>query len=203
MKVSQTAVLAVATLILGQLRVAAIDVDFSDADIRRAVAVAISSDAVRERFHAQYILPISDPVIERMEIVTELRRYVMASEEQLALGNWMLARGGFDSKGRTLKQLLEQWKGQVSIRVRVRFHPFHAYAAVPPIDILVGEPSFIPLDVVRTPVETSGDAGRTLVGGEIDATFNAPSFLDRTLPVRVMLEGKELIRKTVDFSMLE
>jgi hypothetical protein len=203
MKVSHPAMLAIATLILGQLPVAAIDVDFSEADIRRAVAVAISSDTVRERFHAQYILPIADPVVERIEIITELRRYVMASEEQLALGNWMLARGGFDSKGRTLKQLLEPWTGQVSIRVRVRFHPFHAFAAVPPIDILVGEPSFIPLDVNRTPVETSGDAGRTLVGGEIEAAFNAPSFLDRTLPVRVMLEGKELLRTMVDFSVLD
>ena len=47
-------------------------------------------------------------------------------------------------------------------------------------------------------------AGRSpLSGAVIETFFNAPSFHDRTLPVRIVFDGKELVRAAVDFSKLE
>ena len=127
-----------ALIMVTQSRVRAIDIDVTDADIQRATAIATGRKDLRGQFHAPYILPVSDPTVERAEVITEFRRFVLASEELAARGNWMVARGGHDAKRRTLKDMLEQWRGQVAIRVAVRFHPQHSYAALPPIDILPG-----------------------------------------------------------------
>lgn len=184
--------------------VAAIDADFTEADMRRAVTIAVGSEGNRARFHEAYNVPVSDATVEQVEVITEFRRFVLASEEQLAMGNWMLARGGFDSNGRTLKHLLERWKGQVSLRTRVRFHPQHAYTAIPAIDILVGEPSFLAVETVRTPVTVSFEGGTSgLVGAVVETTFNALSLANRTLPVRIVLDGKPLTRLNVDFARLD
>ena len=195
------ALVAVAGWVIADSPVAAIDYDFTEADMRRAVTIAVGSEGFREKFHAAYNVPVNDTTVEQVEVITEFRRFVLASEEQLGLGNWTLARGGFDSSGRTLKDMLQRWKGQVSIRTRIRFHPQHAYATVPPIDILVGEPSFLAVDTLRTPVTLAESNG--LIGAVIETTFNAVSFADRTLPVRTVFEGKEIIRLMVDFSRLD
>ena len=195
MNIKRLASLAVAGWLVAESHVAAIDADFTEADMRRAVTIAVGSEGNRDRFHAAYNVPVSDATVEQVDVITEFRRFVLASEEQLALGNWMLARGGFDSNGRTLKDLLQRWKGQVSLRTRVRFHPQHAYTAIPAIDILVGEPSFLAIDTMRTPVTVSVDGGTSgLVGAVVETTFNAPSFANRTLSVRIVLDGKPLTR---------
>ena len=204
MKIGKWMLLGLAGLSIAAPRIAAIDVDLTDADMRRAVGIATSSQAARARFHEPYRVPVSDARVESVEVVTELRRFVMASEEQMARGNWMFARGGFDSKGRTLRDMLQRWRGQVSIRTRVRFHPQHSYVGLPMIDILIGELSFMTLDVVRTPIVANSPKGPgSPTGAVIEAFFNAPSFHDRVLPLRVVFEGKELVRATVDFSRLE
>jgi len=182
-------------------RVAAINADLSDADIRRAIGIAVGPRTAGVRFHVPYILAVKDPLVERLEVITEFRRFVLASEEQTALGNWTSARGGYDMKGRTLKDNLQGRHGQVSIKLRARFHPHHWYSFLPAIDILIGEPSFLALDVVRTPLLADGSASMT--GAVIEAAFNAPSFHDRSLPVRIVMDGEELTRVDVDFSKLE
>ena len=204
MKVNPSVLTAVVAVLSAQSSAVAIDVDFSEADMRRAVTIAVGSDGTRARFHAAYNVPVTDATIEQVEVITEFRRFVLASEEQLALGNWMLARGGFDSSGKTLREMLLPWKGQVSIRTRVRFHPQHAFTSVPAIDILVGAPSYQAVSTVRSPVTVSLDSGSSgLVGAVIETGFNALSFADRTLPIRIIFEGKELARLDVDFSRLE
>ena len=45
-------------------------------------------------------LAVGDPVLEQIDIITEFRRYVMAAEEQLRLGNWTVARGSRSLGGR-------------------------------------------------------------------------------------------------------
>jgi hypothetical protein len=203
-KISRAGVAVAAVLIL-QPAVGAIDPDVTPADVQRAVSIAISYDDARARFHESYRIPVNDPTVELIETITEFRRFVMASEEQLQLGNWMIARGGFDSKGRTLRDLLLPWRGQVSIRIRLRFHPLHSYTGMPATDIMVGEPSFQPLDVIRTPIITSPDQGglTIMTGAIVETFFNAPSFHDRALPVRIVFDGKELVRALVDFSKID
>lgn len=195
---------ALALILVGQARGRAIDADVTDNDVHRAVTIAMSSKDARARFHAPYVLPIKDPTVERIEVITEFRRVVLASEEQASLGNWMVARGGYDAKGRTLKQLVERWRGQVAIKLVVRFHPQHRYSTVPVIDILPGEPTLLALDVVRTPLLSLNDGQMSaMTGAVIETTFNAPLFGDRALPVRVVFEGKEIARVTADFARLE
>lgn len=204
MKIKWWALLSVAALLITELPISAIDVDLTEADVRRAVGIAMSAEVARARFHESYRVPVNDATVEHVEVITEFRRLVMASEDETLQGNWMLARGGFDSKGRTLRDILQRWRGQVSIRTRVRFHPQHSYVALPAIDILIGEPSFLTLDVVRTPIVANSPEGPgSPTGTVIEAFFNAPSFHDRVLPVRIVFEGKELVRPNVDFSRLE
>ena len=205
MRLNRWAAGAVALITIAQSQPLAVNADVTDADIQRAVTIAMGRKDVRVRFHAPYVLPIADPTVERIEVITEFRRFVMASEEQAALGNWMVARGGYDARGRTLKQLVEPWRGQVAIKVVVRFHPQHRYSTVPAIDILPGEPTVLALDVVRTPVMALAADGQPTVmtGAVIETLFGSKSFGERTLPVRVIFEGKEIARVTADFAKLE
>ena len=207
MKIILRALLSVGALLSVPAGSSGIDIDVTDADFRRAVTIASSSENVRARFHESYRVPVNDSTVEQIEVITEFRRFVMASEDESLLGNWMIARGGFDSKGRTLTQVLQPFRGRVSIRTRVRFPPLHAYVAMPVVDVMVGEPSYLSLDETRTPIISNTDgvgAGPgSMTGAVIETFFNAPSFHDRTLPVRIVFDGNELVRVAVDFSKLE
>ncbi len=183
-------------------RLVAIDTDVDNDDFRRAVEIATSQKAVNAKFHAPYVLEVSHPVLERVEVVTELRRFVMASEAELALGHWGFARGGYDAKGQTLRDILRKWQGQTSIRLRARFHPLHAYPFLPMIDILVGEPSYLAVDVRREAIMNGAEPPR-LTGEIVEAWFNARSIEGRLLPVRIVMDGKELTRFSVDFASVE
>lgn len=194
-------------LLVLQPPMAALTAELTDRDIANALNLAGTAEVTRTRFHAPYIIPFSSAIVERLDVITEFRRFVLAAEEQLQLGNWMFARGGFDQKGRTLKDVLRPLAGQASIRARLRFHPHNSYVALPPFDIALGEPTLVATQAVRTPhvVPASGD-GKTrdfISGATIETMFDARSIGDRALPVRVLSEGKEIARATVDFSRLQ
>lgn len=207
MNVNRWALIVVSGVLLTRPPAMAITEVLMDADISRAFAIARSAEDVRSRFHAPYIMALSGPSLEQIEIITEFRRFVLAAEEQVRLGSWMAARGGYDQQGRTVKESLKASTGQVVIRARVRFHPLNAYIGVPPIDILLGEPSLLALGVSRTPNFSIGPPDNrsrpAIMGAVIEASFNAPSVNDRVLAVRVVSEGQELGRFSVDFSRLE
>ena len=177
----------------------------TDRDVAQAYAIANGSEATRTLFHAAYRVPTDEPTIEQFEVVTEFRRFVLAAEDALKSGSWMMARGGFDAKGRSLKDHLRPLASQVSIRARVRFHPLNNYTAPPPMDILLGEPTLLAINVLRTPHVTTGEPGTRDVinGATIETFFNAPTIADRVLPVRLIFEGRELARARMDFSRVE
>lgn len=204
MNVHRSALAGLAAFLIAQAGVAALDVDIIEGDIRRAAEIANSPRAARARFHQAYDVAITDATVQHIEVITEFRRFVMEFERQNALGNWMMARGGYDPKGRTVKDILRDVRGQIAIRIDVRLHPLHSYSAVPPFEIALGEPSLLAVSVARTPV-TSGSAenGFALTGAIIETAFNSPSVGDATLPVQVSLAGKEIVRVRVDFSRLE
>ncbi len=198
---------ALAALLALQPPMAALTVELTDRDIANAINLANTAEVTRTQFHAPYIIPFSDATIERLEVITEFRRFVLSAEEQLQLGNWMFGRGGFDQKGRTLKDVLRPLAGQASIRARLRFHPHNSYVALPAFDIALGEPTLVATQAIRTPqiIPSSGD-GKTrdfLAGATIETMFDARSIGDRTLPVSVLSEGKELARVMVDFARLQ
>ncbi|HTG90848.1 MAG TPA: hypothetical protein VL914_11640 [Vicinamibacterales bacterium] len=179
----------------------------TDRDISSALALATGPEAARTLFHAAYILPVKDATIEQFEVITEYRRFVLAAEDELKAGNWMMARGGYDPKGRSLKDLLKPSAGQVSIRARLRFHPQNSYVMLPIFDILVGDPSLLAVNAIRTPhVAPSSidrNAGDYIYGATIETAFNALSIADRVLTVRIVSDGKEYGRAVVDFARLE
>jgi hypothetical protein len=196
-----------AALLLVPARIAGITEAMTEADITRAFAVANGSDTARAAFHETYIVNVADPVIEHLEVITEFRRFVLSAEEQLKAGNWMMARGGFDPKGRTLKDVLRPLSGQVSIRARLRFHPQNNYVTLPAFDILLGDPTLLPINAVRTPHLTpaTGEPGTrdVISGATIEIFYNAPTVDDRVLPVRILSDGKEQSRVSVDFSRIQ
>jgi hypothetical protein len=199
--------LVVLAVLVVEPPIAAVIEQPTDRDIGNALNLANSGDAQRAHFHAPYIVPFKDDTIEQLEVITEFRRYVLAAEEELKGGNWMLGRGGYDQKGRSLKEILRPFAGQVSIRAQLRFHPHNSFVALPAFDILLGQPTLLPVQSIRSPHVTrlagDGIARDFISGATIETTFNAPSIEDRVLPIRIISEGKELVRTTVDFSRLE
>lgn len=207
MNIARWSPLVVAAFLLVQTPVAALTEVLTERDIAYAFNIANGSEPTRLLFHAPYIIPVDDPTIEHLDVITEFRRFVLAAEDQLKAGNWMMGRGGFDQKGRTLKDVLRPLGGQVSIRARLRFHPHNSYVTLPAFDILLGDPTLLAINTIRTPHITpaTGEPGTRDVidGATIEVFYNAPTIGDRTLPVRMLSEGKELTRVSVDFSRVQ
>jgi hypothetical protein len=199
--------LIAATLVLAQAPIVAITEVMTERDIASALSIANGSEQTRTLFHAAYIVAVDNPTVEHLEIITEFRRFVLSAEEQLKGGSWMVGRGGYDAKGRTLKDVLRPLTGQISIRARLRFHPLNNYVTLPQFDILLGEPTLLAINATRTPdiTRATGEPGtRDVISGAVIETFyNAPTIDDRVLPVRVFSEGKELLRASVDFSRVQ
>ena len=199
--------LAAAVLLLVPAPTGAITELLTERDIAHALSVANGSDTTRALFHTPYAIAADNAVVEQLEVITELRRLVLSAEEQLKAGNWMVGRGGYDSTGRTLRDRLRPLAGQVSIRARLRFHPLNNYTALPPVDILLGDPTLLAINAARTPHVTpaSGEPGtrNVITGGTIEMFYNAPTIGNRILPVRLISEGKELLRASFDFSRVQ
>ena len=196
-----------ATLLLAQAPVAAVIELLTERDVANALNIANGSEASRALFHAPYIVAINDATVEHLEVITEFRRFVLSAEDQLKAGNWMMARGGYDAKGRSLRDLLRPLSGQVSLRARLRFHPQNNYVVLPAFDILLGEPTLLAMNAIRTPQISlaNGEPGSrdVITGATIEVFYNAPTIADRVLPVRLLLEGKELVRASIDFARVE
>jgi hypothetical protein len=196
-----------ALLVVAGAPIAGVTEVLTDRDIAYALNVANGSESTRKLFHSAYVVGVYHDAIDHLDVITEFRRFVLAAEDQLTAGNWMMGRGGYDQKGRTLKDVLRPHVGQVSIRARLRFHPLNNYSTLPAVDVLLGEPTLLATDVIRTPhiSYANGQPGSidVIEGATIEVFFNAPAINDRVLPVRLLLEGKELARASVDFSRVE
>jgi hypothetical protein len=194
-------VIAVA-LTLGST-VGAISTTVGDKDIERASRLAQSAPDVRARFHAPYIVSVNDPTLERLEVITEYRRYVVTTEEQLRLGHWLFAQ---TIEG--AQQLVRPWRGRVSLTARLRFHPQNTFNTVPAYDLTVGDPDLSALELARTPITAlhSGNPRELfapILGATLDAVFDASAIAGTVRPVRLSLGVQEVARVTIDFSKLE
>jgi hypothetical protein len=52
-----------------------------------ALVVGRRPDAERARFHSRYEFRVGDPTVERIEVITEFRRVVLAVEERVRFGD--------------------------------------------------------------------------------------------------------------------
>jgi hypothetical protein len=191
----------VAILLQGKL--GALAPVLTDKDVDRALKLAQAPAPKRTAFHAPYVVRITDPVVEQIEVVTEFRRYVMTTEDQLRLGNWLFAQSVRDAR-----EKLRPWRGRVSLAARLRFHPQNNLTMIPPYDITIGAPDVAPLEVARTPINAllsgrAGDFNAPLMGATIEAVFDAGSIGQTVRPVAVALAGQAVASVTIDFAKLE
>jgi len=199
------------------LLLAGILTPIGQAELRRADAVARSSDAERQRFHAAYIFdhPSSSStetlaVVERIEVVTEFRRAVMAGESRLRLGDHMFGLA-------VLEHAVAPWRGRLAIRADLKFHPQNVLISVPAYEIVLGTGGadlVEPIDTTRAPVYAllgKDEKGGPLAGATVEASFDAARLDGSAWPVRVREpapEGagghdRDVASVSVDFGRLQ
>jgi hypothetical protein len=177
-----------------------IALDLARGDVERAMSIARGPEQERARFHAQYEVPITDPFIERMEVITEYRRMVLVVEQRLAAGEFAIA---------TNTQLAEAaarpWKRRVSIRTRIRFHPLNVYTEAPRVSMLLGDPKQpVPaLHMTTDPQYALGDfqvGFAPLIGMVVESDYDATAIAERTVPFVVRIQGAPDVRVTINFA---
>jgi hypothetical protein len=192
----------IATLLLamGASSLSAIDLDVTDADIERVLAIARGTEAERARFHAPYIRSITHPEVEGIEVITELRRVALLAEERILKGD-----RGFSYSVTQTRRVLGTWRHRVSVVAKLRFHPQNNYIGVPPSDVVVS--GVAPIGFIRDPLWSLGsgppDNVSTLVGARIEASYDATTIGQASRDIVVRLNNKDLMRTTIDFGRIE
>ena len=184
------------------------------AEIERAQQVARSRDSERAQFHRRYIFDLTDDTVTQIEVITEFRRLVLATEEHLRLGDQMFSRGS-----REAEAAMAPTRGLVTFKSKLRFHPLNTYADVPPFKIALGPAASTLASVAAsplTPMDTQAtgessqpfkDGGGKRVVALLGATLQAHIPSVRIGPgsrlLAVVLEGREIARVPVDFGRLD
>jgi hypothetical protein len=194
------AALAAALLLQGGTR--ALIVAPTPRDVDRALKLAQEREARRTQFHKPYVVRPDHPLLEQIDVVTEFRRYVLATEEQLRMGNWLFAQSVRDAQ-----EKLKPFRERLTVTARLRFHPQNVLISLPPYEVTLGA-DLAPLDLTRTPIYAllSGrpnDRNAPLVGATLDALFTSSTVGQTALPVVVSLEQKPVASVMIDFARLE
>ena len=164
--------------------------------VERALALGRASDRERAQFHARYVYPVTSPVVDRVEIITEFRRVMLASEEQVRMGNRQFGL-------REALPLLQPWRGRVAIIAHVRFHPHNTFIEVPPYEVSVGD-AIAPLETERIPIIVNvSQSTRFLLGAQVQAVFDGAQLMQEPGMLVVRLVNEELAAVRVDFGSLE
>ncbi len=148
------------------------------------------------RFHQQYVIGLGGPMLDRLEIITEFRRVVLATEEHARLAD--IGWGARDAE-----RMLRPWRDKITLVLHVTFPPNNTYREMPPLGIVLyarpgsgGPGRMEPIDLRATPRYISGQpapAGTPILGGRVDATFDARA-LD---PHGIYLAGIDMDRREV------
>jgi hypothetical protein len=181
-------------------------IELTISQIDRAQQTARSRDSERAQFHSKYFFkPANDTVIQ-IEVVTEFRRLVLITEQHLLAGDQMFSRGE-----REAREALAPTRGLVTLKAQLRFHPQNAYVTVPDFKIAIGQP---PVGDLSNQLETKitsdmaapakNPRERTaILGAALEASLASTQIGQATVPVGVVLDGKELARTVVDFGRLD
>jgi hypothetical protein len=184
-------------------------------DIERAQQVARSRDRERAQFHSRYVFDLPGDTVTRLEVLTEFRRLVLATEDHLRIGDEMFSRGT-----RLAETAMAPTRGLTAFRCRLRFHPLNTYAVIPPYKLALGPAvapgapnesgALVPIDTIgageySVPFKdrSSGKTVKTLIGATLDADLPASSIGQTLRPLGVVLEGREIARIRVDFAHLD
>jgi hypothetical protein len=181
-------------------------VTLTGSQLERAQQTARGRDSERAQFHGRYVFkPVNDTVIQ-IEVVTEFRRLVLITEQHLLAGDQMFSRGE-----REARAALAPMRDLVTLKAQLRFHPQNAYATVPDFKIALGEaPSGGLTNQLATKI--TGDTApppknprerTTFTGAVLEASLGSAQIGQATVPVGVVLDGRELARAVVDFGRLD
>ena len=204
---SQAGIAAVACLLLALVlppTVGAIDVSLDRASVAQAVRIGQSSEPDLERFHSAYRVPVDDPVIRSVEVVSEFRRIVQLTEGRVRLrdATWDAARAGNAAR---------EFNGRLDLVLQLQFSPANTYRTIPGYSLVL-YPRGAPGSVLR-PVDTRSAAsyisaqpappGTPILAATVTATFDATQ-ADTSSPVLVgiFLDGREVRRVPVDLGSI-
>ena len=196
------AAVVVFVIAVSTLRVRAIDLDVTPQDVDRALTIARLQDRERAAFHAPYLKQLNIATVERVEIVTEFRRIVLTTEDQLLKGD-----RAFAYSVTRAQQANAPWKGRMSAIARLRFHPQNTYVAVPPADIVLQGAAAGVIGVLRDPILSlpSADPGDRLpiLGAVVEAVYHAVTLGQGVREFVIRLDERELARVTFDLGALQ
>jgi hypothetical protein len=190
--------------------IVAVEVDIGPLLMEEAIALGRQPEGTRAAFHSRYVFQATgDPSVDRFEVISELRRLVLALEERRARGDTR-AFGLADARA-----ALQPWRGRLSLVARLRFHPLNTLVSVPDYGLRLrapGEPSSIrPLDIRRTPLYGTPAGplalppapGAFLAGCDVEGVFDAAVVGNRTRTVMLVLGQKELARGVINFGAID
>ena len=184
------------------VRAAAVALDLTPQDIERALAIARSSEAERARFHAPYIVALKDPLVERVEVVSEYRRVVLMAEDRALKGDRMF---GYSTS--MAQKAVAPWNRRVSIIARLRFHPQNTYVDVPPAEVILEGFERARIGVQREPIMSLPSLKPSdrlpVLGAVVEGVFDATLVHDGTRTFLVRLDGKDLARVFFDLGSLQ
>jgi hypothetical protein len=180
-----------------------IQVGLDPSAVAEAVRLARSSDAAAlDSFHAGYRLLIDDPVVRRIDVLTEFRRVVQLTEEREGLrdATWNATRA--ESAARAFRGLLE-------LQVFLQFSPKNTYRTMPAYSVVLYDRSraaIVPIDSRTTQAYVGAQPappGTPILAGTLTATFDATR-LDPSgrYVAGIFLEGREVRRLEVDLASL-
>jgi hypothetical protein len=190
-------------------RAGAVIVTPSPADTQRAMKLAAESEATRARFHAPYITAVRDSIVRDIEVMTEFRRTVRATEDALKRGDWAVAHGASSLGGRSIADIVAPWRRIVTIVANLQLPAMHTYVTIPRCDVAVdGTPILAPVDRRTTPLSSlpyssRGTTVTSLVGATIEVDFDAGPVGQTSRSAIVTCEGKDVARAMLDFSRLQ
>jgi hypothetical protein len=197
---------ALLVTLVANLEIAAFIPTLADADLARAVALARwpTSEADRERFHRRYVFNVNGtttPVgVERIEVITPFRRLELIAEERARINDYLFARGGL----RDAQDVMRPWQERVTIAGHLRFPFNNTFVEVPAVEVILdGWQLLSALETHREPVFTTQGKVSVLVGGTIDAQFDAELVGNTVRQAFVVWKGQELARVTIDFASLD
>lgn len=183
--------------VLGQAGIGAINVQLTQADIRRATELARfpHTDADRAKFHKRYTIVVNGPVVEyfaveKIEVTTPFRRLELIAEEHARV-NDLFARGGLHDA----EEALRPWRNRLSIVAHLRFDQTKSIPGVPEADVTLEGPNLVsPTTINRSGIYSRNGDQTWLVGGLLEAVFDVRDVGQSTQPVVVRWNGKELAR---------
>ena len=179
-------------------------IQLTGSDMRRALDVGRASDTARARFHAPYIFRLTGAqldyvAVEQIEVITELRRLELIAEEHARI-NDTFGRGAMSDA----EKALLPWRDKIAIVARLRFLPtMRVMTGVPRVNVTIADSPSLPLDTQRTGIYSGSGEGSYLVGGTVEALFDAAAIGAASRPVSVTLGDKEIARMTIDFGALK